>query len=118
MRDGQVAKFVDCSLIERRCRSYSPDYHTDGPTALPFALFGRQIPLRLMIVYWLTDMDESGIANYVYIPGSHRAGTIHPDLATVPERIVQCPAGSMSYSAPTGPKDPPAARRYPVQPNR
>ncbi len=37
-----------------------------------YAVFSTELPLRLCIGLWLTDLPHAGMGNFIYMPGSHR----------------------------------------------
>lgn len=47
-------------------------WHPDGARALPYGVFAPQLPLQIKIGYWLTDLPQPKMGNFVYMPGSHR----------------------------------------------
>ncbi len=47
-------------------------WHYDGPRQVPFQVFSSNIPLRIKVGYWLTDIREAKMGNLVFLRGSHR----------------------------------------------
>lgn len=47
-------------------------WHPDGARVLPYGVFSPQLPLQIKIGYWLTDLPQPKMGNFVYMPGSHR----------------------------------------------
>lgn len=62
-------------------------FHTDGGPSLQKILpIGGNLPLQLKIQYFLTDMDQYEMSNFIYIPGSHKRRVKHNSLfCTIPE---------------------------------
>jgi hypothetical protein len=74
------------------------NWHFDGPRVLPFQSFSSNLPLRIKVGVFATDLLEQKMGNLIYIPGSHRQEHIpqykthlkHPD-----EKSLLVPAGSV-----------------------
>ena len=47
-------------------------WHPDGARAVPYSVYVPELPMQVKISYWLTDLPEAGMGNFVYMPGSHR----------------------------------------------
>jgi hypothetical protein len=74
-------------------------WHIDGPRAVPYRVFSGVLPLKLRIGYWLTDLPNDGMANLVYLPGSHRPDYAreHTGTGDLPgQRVLTCRKGSMT----------------------
>jgi ectoine hydroxylase len=48
------------------------DWHFDGPRQVPFQVFAPNLPLRIKVGYWLTDLPEEKMGNLIFLRGSHR----------------------------------------------
>jgi len=74
-------------------------WHPDGARALPYGVFSPTLPLQIKIGYWLTDLPQPEMGNFVYRPGSHRQQYLdtydtHDSLPG--ERILCVPRGTMT----------------------
>jgi len=47
-------------------------WHPDGARALPYQVFSPVLPLQIKVGYWLTDLPQPQMGNFVYMPGSHK----------------------------------------------
>ncbi len=70
---GDQLQLVQSDLFVRPPGGIVNSWHIDGPRALPYRVFSPELPLKLRIGYWLTDVQEPNMGNYVYVPGSHKA---------------------------------------------
>jgi hypothetical protein len=69
---GDQLQLVQSDLFIRPPGGVVNHWHIDGPRAVPYRVFSPHLPLKLRFGYWLTDLPESRMGNYVYVPGSHR----------------------------------------------
>ena len=74
-------------------------WHPDGARGVPYGVFSPELPLQLKVGYWLTDLPEPKMGNFVYMPGSHRTHYLrgydtHESLPG--EKIVTLKAGTMT----------------------
>jgi hypothetical protein len=69
---GEQLQLVQSDLFVRPPGGIVNQWHIDGPRALPYRVFSPDLPLKLRVGYWLTDVPEPNMGNYVYVPGSHR----------------------------------------------
>lgn len=87
---GPYIQFMGLDLFVRKPNKVVNDiglFHTDGGPSLQKILpIGGNLPLQLKIQYFLTDMDQYEMSNFIYIPGSHKKRVEHNSLfCTVPE---------------------------------
>lgn len=68
---GHQLQLVQSDLFIRPPGGIVNHWHIDGPRALPYRVFSPDLPLKLRIGYWLTDVPRPKMGNYVYVPGSH-----------------------------------------------
>lgn len=74
-------------------------WHPDGARALPYQVFSPELPLQTKVGYWLTDLPEPEMGNFVFMPGSHRQQYFegYDTHASLPgERILCVPRGSLT----------------------
>ncbi len=67
-------------------------WHPDGARNVPYGVFAPELPLQIKVSYWLTDVPEPKMGNFVYMPGSHRTQVLeHYDTHdTVPGEHILC----------------------------
>ena len=68
---GEQLKLQSSTFMMRPKGSRVNQWHPDGPRPLPYNTFSPVLPLQLRIGYWLTDLPEQHMGNFVYLPGSH-----------------------------------------------
>lgn len=100
---GDQTRLVQCDVFMRPRQGWVNHWHVDGPRALPFSMFSPEVPLKLRVGYWLTDVEAPNMGNFVYLPGSHRAkpefalyGNGHVDG----EKTLLCRAGTITLAHP------------------
>jgi Phytanoyl-CoA dioxygenase (PhyH) len=96
---GEQLKLVQSECFFRPRGGVANEWHFDGPRVVPFKAYSPEIPLKLRIGYWLTDLPQRGMGNFVYIPGSHRPGYTdeHVGSQSSPDEVALCvPAGSVT----------------------
>ena len=74
-------------------------WHPDGARAVPYGVFAPEMPIQIKVSYWLTDLPEAEMGNFVCMPGSHRQQYFdHYDTHdSVPgELILKVPKGTMT----------------------
>jgi hypothetical protein len=96
---GDQLRLTQSDLFVRPPGSVVNQWHVDGPRTVPFRVFSPILPLKLRVGYWLTDVPRGGMANMVYLPGSHDgAYTLEHkgvgDLAG--QQVLTCSAGSIT----------------------
>ena len=74
-------------------------WHPDGARALPYQIFSPTLPLQIKVGYWLTDLSQPKMGNFVFMPGSHRQQYFegydtHDSLPN--EKILQVSPGAMT----------------------
>ena len=69
---GELLKLQRSDVFVRGRNTDRSAWHPDSPRATPYGVFSPHLPLRLCIGYWLTDLPRTGMANFIYMPGSHR----------------------------------------------
>ncbi|MCJ8329498.1 MAG: phytanoyl-CoA dioxygenase family protein [Lentisphaeria bacterium] len=68
---GEQLKMHGSSFLLRTKGSNVNIWHFDGPRVLPYEVFSPDVPLQLKVAYWLSDVPEERMGNFVYLPGSH-----------------------------------------------
>ncbi|MEM7032836.1 MAG: phytanoyl-CoA dioxygenase family protein [Chloroflexota bacterium] len=74
-------------------------WHPDGARALPYGVFSPALPLQMKVGYWLTDLPQPKMGNFVYMPGSHRQQYFegYDTHESAPgEKILCVPKGTMT----------------------
>ena len=74
-------------------------WHHDGARAVPQGVYSPELPIQIKIGYWLTDLPEPRMGNFVYLPGSHRVQDLeyYDTHESVPgERILCVKRGTLS----------------------
>lgn len=94
---GEQLQLVQSDLFVRPPGGIVNHWHIDGPRALPYRVFSPDLPLKLRVGYWLTDVPEPQMGNYVYLPGSHKPdyGLEHSGTGDVPGQEVICGKAGM-----------------------
>ena len=96
---GELLK-LHISQIFMRPRDGSHNmWHPDGARAVPYGVFAPEMPIQIKVSYWLTDLPEAEMGNFVCMPGSHRQQYFdHYDTHdSVPgELILKVPKGTMT----------------------
>ncbi|MBS14714.1 MAG: hypothetical protein CME19_24400 [Gemmatimonadetes bacterium] len=96
---GELLK-LHISQIFMRPRDGSHNmWHPDGARAVPYGVFAPEMPMQIKVSYWLTDLPEAEMGNFVCMPGSHRQQYFdHYDTHdSVPgELILKVPKGTMT----------------------
>ena len=66
---GELLK-LHRSDIFIRPRDYKDEsmWHPDSPRPTPYAVFSTELPLRLCVGLWLTDLPHAGMGNFIYMP--------------------------------------------------
>lgn len=96
---GDQMRLTQSDLFVRPPGSVVNQWHVDGPRTVPFRVFSPILPLKLRVGYWLTDVPHDGMANMVYLPGSHDGayGHEHKGIGDLPgQRVLTCSAGSVT----------------------
>ena len=70
---GEMLKLLRSDLRIRARGTERNAWHPDSPRALPYQVFSPELPLRMSVGYWLTDLPAARMGNFVYVPGSHRS---------------------------------------------
>ena len=96
---GELTKLQQSQFMLRPRGGWHNLWHPDGPRATPYNVFSPQLPLQLKVGYWLTDLPEAKMGNFVYMPGSHREQyqpyyDTHESVEG--EVIVTCKAGTIT----------------------
>jgi hypothetical protein len=96
---GELTKLQQSQFMLRPKGGWHNLWHPDGPRALPYNVFSPVLPLQLKIGYWLTDLPERAMGNFVCMPGSHHQQVAdhydtHDDVPG--QRILTCRAGTMT----------------------
>ena len=96
---GELTKLQQSQLLLRPRGGWHNLWHPDGPRATPYNVFSPDLPLQLKIGYWLTDLPQRKMGNFVCVPGSHHE-QVQPFYDThddVPDqKILTCRAGTMT----------------------
>jgi len=74
-------------------------WHPDGARAVPYGVFAPELPLQVKISYWLTDVPNPKMGNFVYMPNSHRSQYFdkYTTNESVPgEKVLCVPRGTMT----------------------
>jgi hypothetical protein len=96
---GELLKMHISQIFLRPRDSSHNAWHPDGARAVPYGVFVNELPLQIKISYWLTDLPESGMGNFVYMPGSHRSQYLdaYDTHDSVPgERVLKVKRGTMT----------------------
>ena len=96
---GELLKVQRSDVFVRGRKTDRSTWHPDSPRATPYAVFSPELPLRLCIGYWLTDLPHPGMANFIYMPGSHRTQEFEHYYTheSVPGEVPLCvPAGTIT----------------------
>ena len=98
---GELLKLHISQVFVRPRDSKHNAWHPDGARAVPFGVFAPELPLQLKIGYWLTDLPDSKMGTFVYMPGSHRAQyfeqyTTHESVPG--EKTLRVPRGTMTLT--------------------
>ena len=96
---GELLKMHISQFFLRPRDSSHNMWHPDGARAVPYGVFVPELPLQIKISYWLTDLPEAGMGNFVYMPGSHRTQYFdyYDTHESVPgEKILKVKRGTMS----------------------
>ncbi|MCZ6633988.1 MAG: phytanoyl-CoA dioxygenase family protein [bacterium] len=75
-------------------------WHPDGARALPYSVFSPEMPIQIKVAYWLTDLPEQEMGNFVYMPGSHKGQyfDFYDTHDNVPGEKILCPRrGTMTF---------------------
>ena len=96
---GELLKVQRSDVFVRPRNTNRSTWHPDSPRPTPYATFSPVLPLRLCIGYWLTDLPRTGMANFIYLPGSHKSPEFEPYYThrSVPGEEALCvPAGTIT----------------------
>jgi hypothetical protein len=96
---GELLKLHISQLFVRPHDGSHNAWHPDGARTVPYGVFAPALPMQIKISYWLTDLPEPRMGNFVYMPGSHKsqemdAYTTHESVSG--ERILCCKRGTMT----------------------
>jgi hypothetical protein len=98
---GDQLRLAQADLFVRPRQGVINHWHVDGPRAVPYRAFSPELPLKLRIGYWLTDVPRPNMGNLVYLPGSHRGDYLeeHAGLGDLSgQKILCCRAGTMTIA--------------------
>lgn len=70
---GELLKLHISQFFIRPRDSSHNKWHPDGARAVPYGVYAPEMPIQIKVSYWLTDLPEAGMGNFVYMPGSHRS---------------------------------------------
>jgi len=89
---GEQLRFIQGDAFIRPPGGIVNHWHVDGPRAVPYNVFSPVLPLKLRIGYWLTDVTEPNMGNFLYVPGSHLPENRREfsGLEEVPEQKALC----------------------------
>ncbi|MEM9420533.1 MAG: phytanoyl-CoA dioxygenase family protein [Planctomycetota bacterium] len=96
---GELTKLQQSQLMIRPRGGWHNFWHPDGPRGLPYNVFSPHLPLQVKFGYWLTDLPEPKMGNFVCLPGSHHQEyqDFYDTHDSVPgEKILTCKAGTMT----------------------
>ncbi|MBT5831855.1 MAG: hypothetical protein HOH77_16845 [Candidatus Latescibacteria bacterium] len=96
---GELLKLHISQFFIRPRDSKHNMWHPDGARAVPYGVFAPELPMQVKIAYWLTDLPEAEMGNFVYMPGSHRSQYMdaYDTHDSVPgEKILKVRRGTMT----------------------
>tara|TARA_B100000700_G_scaffold303059_1_gene374145 strand:- start:209 stop:1102 length:894 start_codon:yes stop_codon:yes gene_type:complete len=96
---GELLKLHISQIFIRPHDGSHNAWHPDGARAVPYGVFAPEMPIQIKVSYWLTDLPEAEMGNFVCMPGSHRQQYFdHYDTHdSVPgELILKVPKGTMT----------------------
>ena len=96
---GEMLKLLRSDLRIRARGTERNAWHPDSPRALPYQVFSPELPLRMSVGYWLTDLPAPRMGNFVYVPGSHRSQHLeqyHTHDSAPGEEILCVQAGTLT----------------------
>ena len=96
---GELLKMHISQFFLRPRDSSHNKWHPDGARAVPYGVFVTDLPLQIKISYWLTDLPDAEMGNFVYMPGSHRSQYFdaYDTHDSVPgEKILKVKRGTMT----------------------
>ena len=73
---GELLKLHISQFFIRPRDTSRNKWHPDGARAVPYGVFSPSLPMQIKIGYWLTDVPEPEMGNFVYLPGSHRTQVV------------------------------------------
>ncbi|MDH4471516.1 MAG: phytanoyl-CoA dioxygenase family protein [Fluviicola sp.] len=98
---GELLKLHLSQFFIRPTNSSTNNWHADGARVVPYQVYSGLMPMQVKISYWLTDVDQEEMGNFVYIPGSHILERI-PEYGTSKkadnERVLLIKAGSITIA--------------------
>lgn len=96
---GELLKLHISQFFIRPRDSKHNMWHPDGARAVPYSVLAPTLPMQVKIAYWLTDLPEAEMGNFVYMPGSHRSQYFdaYDTHDSVPgEKILKVKRGTMT----------------------
>lgn len=96
---GELLKLHISQFFIRPRDSKHNMWHPDGARAVPYGVFAPELPIQIKVAYWLTDLPEAEMGNFVYLPGSHRSQYMdaYDTHDSVPgEKILKVRRGTMT----------------------
>jgi hypothetical protein len=96
---GDQLMLIQSELFYRPPGSFVNEWHIDGPRVVPYRVFSRELPLKIRVGYWLTDLPRPGMGNFVFVPGSHRSDYAHEHWGREPlpgQRVFTCERGTIA----------------------
>jgi hypothetical protein len=96
---GELLKLHISQMFIRPKDGNHNKWHPDGARAVPYGVYVPEMPMQIKIAYWLTDLPDEGMGNFVCMPGSHKGQYFdHYDTHdSVPgELILKVPKGTMT----------------------
>ena len=96
---GELLKLHISQMFIRPKDGNHNKWHPDGARAVPYGVYVPEMPMQIKIAYWLTDLPDEGMGNFVCMPGSHKGQYFdHYDThdSVLGELILKVPKGTMT----------------------
>ena len=97
---GELLKLHISQFFLRPRDTSRNKWHPDGARAVPYGVFSPFLPIQIKVAYWLTDLPEPEMGNFVYMPGSHKGQyfDFYDTHDSVPGEKILCPKrGTMTF---------------------
>ena len=96
---GELLKVHKTQLHLRPPGGKAAVWHHDGSRALPYGVFAPDLPLNILIGYWLTDLPHEDMGNMLILPRSQQFQYLPEFYSSAPipgQRALCFPKGTMT----------------------
>jgi len=96
---GELLKVHKTQLHLRPRGGKAAVWHHDGSRALPYGVFAPDLPMNILIGYWLSDLSREDMGNMLILPRSQKLQYLQEFYSSAPiagQRALCFPKGTMT----------------------